>query len=118
MTQATNPGNERTRRNAMAKYGIGQPVSRFEDARLLRGQGRFINDVDLIGQAYAVVLRSPHAHATIRAIDTTAAARAPCVLAVYTGADVAGLATMTVALPRKRPHGPPIFSPPPPGPAR
>ncbi len=102
----------------MAKYGIGQPVSRFEDARLLRGHGRFINDVDLIGQAYAAVLRSPHAHATIRAIDTAAAARAPGVLAVYTGADVAGLGTMTVALPRKRPDGSPLFARPHPGLAR
>ena len=52
----------------MSKYGIGQPVLRFEDARLLRGQGRFINDVNLPGQAYAVFVRSPHAHANIRGI--------------------------------------------------
>jgi aerobic carbon-monoxide dehydrogenase large subunit len=104
----------------MAKYGIGQPVSRFEDPRLLRGQGRFINDVDLIGQAYAVVVRSPHAHAAIRAIDTGAAAHMPGVLAVYTGDDVKrdNLGTMTVALPRKRPDGSPIFARPHPGLAR
>jgi carbon-monoxide dehydrogenase large subunit len=97
----------------MAKYGIGQPLSRFEGARLLRGQSRFIDDVNLLGQAYAVVLRSPHAHATIRAIDTKSAASAPGVLAVYTG-DVArdGLGTMVVALPRKRPDGSPIFARP------
>jgi hypothetical protein len=53
----------------MSKYGIGQPVLRFEDPRLLRGQGRYINDVNLPGQAYAVFVRSPHAHAKINAID-------------------------------------------------
>ena len=57
----------------MSKYGIGQPVLRFEDPRLLRGQGRYINDVNLPGQAYAVFVRSPHAHAKIRSIDVEAA---------------------------------------------
>ncbi len=61
----------------MTKYGIGQPVSRFEDPRLLRGQGRYQDDVNLPGQAYAVFVRSPHAHARIRAIDTAAATEAP-----------------------------------------
>jgi carbon-monoxide dehydrogenase large subunit len=100
----------------MTKYGIGQPVSRFEDPRLLRGQGRYQDDVNLPGQAYAVFLRSPHAHARIRAIDTTAAV-APGVLAVYTGEDVArdGLGTMTMRLQRKRPDGSPMFARPHPG---
>src|ERR1700722_19006206 len=49
----------------VAKYGIGQPVLRFEDARLLQGRGRYIHDVNLPGQAYAVFLRSQHAHAKI-----------------------------------------------------
>jgi carbon-monoxide dehydrogenase large subunit len=94
-----------------AKYGIGQPVTRFEDPRLLRGQGRFINDVNLPGQAHAVVLRSPHAHARIVAIDTATARAAPGVLAIYTQADLAadGLGTMRVNLPRKRPDGSPLF---------
>ena len=62
----------------MSKYGIGQPVLRFEDPRLLRGQGRYINDVNLPGQAYAVFVRSPHAHAKIRSIDVEdGAARRP-----------------------------------------
>jgi aerobic carbon-monoxide dehydrogenase large subunit len=101
----------------MTKYGVGQPVSRFEDPRLLRGQGRYQDDVNLPGQAYAVILRSPHAHARIRAIDTTAAAAAPGVLAVYTGEDVArdGLGTMTMRLQRKRPDGSPMFARPHPG---
>ena len=57
----------------MSKYGIGQPVLRFEDPRLLRGQGRFVNDINLHGQTYAVFVRSPHAHAHIRSIDTKTA---------------------------------------------
>jgi carbon-monoxide dehydrogenase large subunit len=101
----------------MTKFGIGQPVSRFEDPRLLRGRGRYQDDVNLPGQAHAVFLRSPHAHARIRAIDTGAAAAAPGVLAVYTGEDVArdGLGTMSVRLPRKRPDGSPMFARPHPG---
>ena len=53
----------------MQKFGIGQPVARFEDPRLLRGEGRYLADIDLPGQAYAVILRSPHAHARINAIN-------------------------------------------------
>jgi aerobic carbon-monoxide dehydrogenase large subunit len=67
--------------------GIGQPVTRKEDARLTTGQGRFSDDVDLAGQAYAAMVRSPHAHARIRAIETSAALAMPGVLAVLTGAD-------------------------------
>jgi carbon-monoxide dehydrogenase large subunit len=101
----------------MAKYGIGQPVARFEDPRLLRGQGRFINDVNLPGQAHAAMLRSPHAHARIVAIDTGEASRAPGVLAVFTQPDLAadGMGTMRVNLPRKRPDGSPLFYVPHPG---
>ena len=76
----------------MGQFGIGQSVTRFEDPRLLRGGGRFINDVNLPGQAHAVVVRSMHAHARIRSIDSAAALRAPGVLAVFTGADVRGTA--------------------------
>ena len=50
----------------MGQFGIGQAVTRFEDLRLLRGEGRFLDDVSLPGQAHAVVVRSPHAHARIR----------------------------------------------------
>ena len=65
----------------MEKFGIGQGVLREEDPRLLRGNGLFVNDVDLPGQAHAVVLRSPHAHADILGIDTSAASDLPGVLA-------------------------------------
>jgi aerobic carbon-monoxide dehydrogenase large subunit len=67
--------------------GIGWPVARKEDARLLTGQGRFSDDVNLAGQTYAVMVRSPHAHARIRAIDAAAALAMPGVIAVLTGAD-------------------------------
>ena len=73
----------------MMKFGVGQPVTRFEDARLLTGKGRYQDDANLPGQLYAVFLRSPHAHALIKSIDTNAAAVAPGVRAVYTGADYA-----------------------------
>jgi carbon-monoxide dehydrogenase large subunit len=98
----------------MAKFGIGQSVTRFEDVRLLKGEGRYLNDVNLPGQAHAVVLRSPHAHARIRGIDVDRALKAPGVLAVLTGADVErdGLGTMKMTLRRKRPDGTPMFAPP------
>jgi carbon-monoxide dehydrogenase large subunit len=67
---------------------IGQPLRRKEDLRLVTGGGRYSDDVSLPGQAYAYVLRSPHAHARIRGIDTAAARAMPGVLAVLTGADV------------------------------
>jgi carbon-monoxide dehydrogenase large subunit len=68
--------------------GIGQPVRRREDFRLVRGGGRYTADENLPGQVYAVMLRSPHAHARIRAVTTDQAKAAPGVLAVLTGADV------------------------------
>jgi aerobic carbon-monoxide dehydrogenase large subunit len=97
----------------VAKYGIGQPVLRFEDARLLQGRGRYIQDVNLPGQAYAVFLRSPHAHAKIVSIDTAAAKALPDVVAVFTGADYAadGLGGPKVSMPRKRPDGSAMFAP-------
>ena len=97
----------------MQKFGIGQPVTRFEDPRLLRGAGRYLGDIDLPGQAYAVVLRSPHAHAQITGMDTAAACAAPGVLAVYTGADYAAdrLGGPKATMPRKRPDGTDMFAP-------
>ncbi len=102
------------------EFGIGQPLSRFEDPRLLRGAGRYVNDVSLPRQAYAFVLRSPYAHARIVSLDTSAAKAAPGVLGVFTEADIAadGLGTTKVAIPRKRPDGSPLFSRPHPGLAR
>jgi aerobic carbon-monoxide dehydrogenase large subunit len=96
----------------MGQFGIGQSIKRFEDVRLVRGQGRFHDDVNLPGQAHAVIVRSIHAHARIRGLDATAALRAPGVLAVFTGADTAELGTMKMTLKRKRPDGSPMFAPP------
>src|SRR5580692_766247 len=67
--------------------GIGQPVRRREDLRLVRGGGRYTADENLPGQVYAVMVRSPHSHARIRSIATEDAKTAPGVLAVLTGAD-------------------------------
>src|SRR3984893_16269163 len=67
--------------------GIGQTVRRKEDARLVTGRGNYSDDCNLPGQAYGAALRSPHAHALIRAIDVTAARAMPGVLAVLTGQD-------------------------------
>src|SRR5262247_734049 len=71
----------------MGEFAIGQSVSRFEDPRLLRGGGRYVGDIVLPGLVFGYVLRSPHAHARIRSIDTSKAKAASGVLAVLTGAD-------------------------------
>jgi len=72
----------------MIKFGIGQPVSRFEDARFITGRGRFVADINLPRQLYGVVVMSPHAHARIKSIDTAKAKVADGVVAVLTGADI------------------------------
>ena len=69
------------------KFGIGQSATRKEDQRFLTGTGRYTDDINIEGQAYAYILRSPHAHAEIERIDTRAAIQAPGVLCVLTGAD-------------------------------
>jgi carbon-monoxide dehydrogenase large subunit len=76
-------------RTSLAPQGIGKPVARKEDDRLLRGEGRYTDDVNLPGQAYASVVRSPHAHARIRSIDAREALAMPGVLAVLTGREAA-----------------------------
>lgn len=75
--------------NGAAPAGIGSPLLRLEDKRFLRGDGRFVEDIALPGEARAVFLRSPHAHARIRGLSTEEAGSMPGVLAVLTGADVA-----------------------------
>jgi carbon-monoxide dehydrogenase large subunit len=95
----------------MDQFGIGQPVSRFEDARFLRGEGHFIDDLELPGQAHLVLVRSPHAHARIVSIDLGAARKAPGFVAAFTAQDLArdGLGTPAVTLKRSRPDGSPMF---------
>src|SRR5262245_42473772 len=69
------------------KFGIGQPVRRHEDLRLITGQGRYTDDITLPRMTYAYVLRSPVAHARIKQIDAAAARRMGGVLMVATGED-------------------------------
>ena len=76
---------------------LGKPVRRVEDASLLTGEMQFLDDLKLPGMAFAVVLRSPYAHARISAIDTTKAAAYPGVLAVYTGKDFEDLPPLPCA---------------------
>src|SRR2546428_6211332 len=76
-------------RTRSARQGFGKPVRRREDARLLTGQGCYSDDVNVPGQAYACLVRSPHAHARLRRIDVAGAVTVPGVIAVLTGADAA-----------------------------
>ena len=72
----------------MAKYGIGQAITRREDQRLLTGTGKYVDDLVLPGQVFAAFVRSPHPRARITSVDGTNAQLMPGVLAVYSGADV------------------------------
>ena len=95
------------------KFGVGQPIRRLEDVRLLTGKGRYQDDQTFHRQTWCVFVRSPHAHARIRAIDTQAASQSPGVVAIYTGADYAadGLSMPKAAMPRKKRDGSPLFAP-------
>jgi aerobic carbon-monoxide dehydrogenase large subunit len=96
------------------KYAIGQPVLRTEDPVLVRGEGRFTDDVSVSGQLYAVMVRSRHAHGIIKKIDTEAARRMKGVLGVYTGADLAaaGYGTLKCIVPFKNRDGSEMKKPP------
>jgi aerobic carbon-monoxide dehydrogenase large subunit len=91
----------------MGEFALGQPVPRFEDPRLLRGGGRYVDDFVLPRMVFGHVLRSPHAHAHIRSIGTRAAKQMPGVLAVLTGADwqASGWGDLPAAGGMKRPGG-------------
>jgi aerobic carbon-monoxide dehydrogenase large subunit len=97
----------------MGEYAIGQPVPRFEDPRLVKGGGRYVADMVFPGMTFGFVLRSPHAHARIRSIDTSKAKAAPGVLAVLTGADykAAGFGDLPVPGGLKRRDGVPGYKP-------
>lgn len=100
--------------DSFEKYAIGQSVSRAEDPRLLQGDGKFTDDVNIAGQAYAYVFRSPYAHAQIKRLDVAAAKAAPGVLSVLIAADLdaAGIGTLPCALPVKNRDGSPMIKPP------
>src|SRR4029077_10620096 len=76
-------------RDIMGVTAIGASVKRTEDIRFITGKGHYVDDVNRHGQAFAYFLRSPHAHATIDKIDFAAALKAPGVVAVFTGDDIA-----------------------------
>ena len=100
------PGNMR--------FGAGQPVKRLEDQRLLTGKGQFIDDKPEEGALWLHVLRSPHAHARIKSIDTKAAAAMADIQAIYTGADLVteDIGTLPTLLVFPRPDGSPMTAPP------
>ena len=86
---------------------MGQPVRRSEDRRFITGAGRYTDDIVLPRETVGYVLRSPHAHATIRAIDTSAAQTAPGVLGIFTGADLErdGIGKIPCVVPLKNRDG-------------
>jgi carbon-monoxide dehydrogenase large subunit len=96
---------------ALQKFGVGQPVLRKEDDTLVRGKGKYTDDFNLPGQAYAWIVRSSHAHGIINGIDTAAAKAMPGVLGVWTGADLAsaGYGPYTCGLPLKNRDGTPLL---------
>ncbi|HKS19699.1 MAG TPA: xanthine dehydrogenase family protein molybdopterin-binding subunit [Bradyrhizobium sp.] len=96
---------------ALQKYGLGQPVRRKEDDTLVRGKGKYTDDFNLPGQAYAWIVRSSHAHGIIKGIDTRAAQALPGVLGIWTGADLAkaNYNPFTCSLPLKNRDGSPLL---------
>jgi carbon-monoxide dehydrogenase large subunit len=97
---------------SLTKFGIGQPVLRSEDPVLVRGEGRFTDDVSLLRQAYAVIVRSRHAHGVLRGIATDAARQMKGVLGIYTAADLAGYGTLKCIVPFKNRDGSEMKKPP------
>ncbi len=94
-----------------AKFAVGQPVLRKEDPVLVRGEGRYTDDVSVPGQLYAAFLRSPYPHARIVALDVAPALAMPGVVGAYTGADLAGLGTMQAVFEFKNRDGSPMQKP-------
>jgi carbon-monoxide dehydrogenase large subunit len=105
---------------SVEKFAVGQSVRRIEDARLLQGLGRYSDDMSLPRQAYAAIVRSPHAHARIRGIDAAAATGSAGVLAVLTGNDLTadGVGDLPTDRSRKRRDGSAAYATPRPALAR
>jgi aerobic carbon-monoxide dehydrogenase large subunit len=97
----------------MGEFAIGQSVLRREDPRLLRGRGRYFDDLKLADQLYAAIVRSPHAHADLRGIDTAAASQMPGIHAVLTGQDYRAdaIGSLPSMAPYKRRDGGPMYLP-------
>jgi carbon-monoxide dehydrogenase large subunit len=98
-------------RLAIEKFAVGQSVPRSEDPMLLRGQGRYTDDISLPDQAYAVMVRSRNAHGLIRAISADAARKMPGVLGVFTAADLAAYGPLKCVVPLKNRDGSPMHKP-------
>jgi carbon-monoxide dehydrogenase large subunit len=94
----------------MPQFGIGQSAHRVEDKRFVSGAGRYTDDINLARQGHAVILRSPHAAARITRLDVSAAAKAPGVIGVLTGADLEkdGIGTIPCAAPVPNRDGTPL----------
>jgi len=89
---------------------VGQSLKRFEDHRLLAGRGTYVDDMNLPGMVHALILRSPHAHARIRSIDTSAANQVPGVVSVFTADD---LGDVLENMPTRSNAGADFMAPPP-----
>jgi carbon-monoxide dehydrogenase large subunit len=102
--------DDRTTETALSltKFGIGQPVRRSEDPTLVRGEGRYTDDLSRPGQAFAVMVRSREPHGVIRSIETSSAKAMPGVLAVCTAADLSAYGSLKCNLPLKNRDGSPI----------
>ena len=98
----------------MLKFGVGQSVSRSEDERFLTGRGSYTDDLEVPNQSHAYILRSPHANALIRKVDTTATGKVPGVLCVLSGADIetAGLGGLPCLVPIPNADGSDMYMPP------
>jgi aerobic carbon-monoxide dehydrogenase large subunit len=96
------------------KFGLAQPVRRVEDPRLLKGAGRYTDDIVLPGMLFGVVLRSPHAAAAITRLDVTAAAGLPGIAGVYTASDLSadGISPLPCAALVENRDGSPQAAPP------
>jgi carbon-monoxide dehydrogenase large subunit len=93
------------------RYEIGEPVQRTEDPALLRGEGRYTDDLNEPGQAYACMVRSSHAHGFLRGIDFQTAKKMPGVLAIYTAPDLAAYGPHKCMLDFKQRDGSPMKKP-------
>jgi aerobic carbon-monoxide dehydrogenase large subunit len=98
----------------MAKYGIGQAITRREDERLLFGTGQYVDDMAFPGETFVAFVRSPHAHARINSIDVEAAKGMPGVIAVFTGQDLKAdnIGPLPDGAGLKRADGKPMVGPP------
>ncbi|MGB8614552.1 MAG: xanthine dehydrogenase family protein molybdopterin-binding subunit [Pseudolabrys sp.] len=93
---------------SLTKFGIGQPVRRSEDPKLVRGEGCYADDFNRPSQIYAVIVRSREAHGILRAISTDAAKAMPGVLGIYTAADLSAYGPLKCNMPLKSRDGSPI----------